>query len=331
MASPNPLIKCVQKHFPSLSRSEALDVIFRVRILNGGLTGLKIVEFLKLVRKALWEKSEEKRCNEKEKKKKSDLIRTCPICFSFLSTRASKERHMKVHSREDILKKNDEELPTIDERILENIGDKSEDIYDKSEEIGDKSDDGSDRSENISDKCEDLADKSEDITELDHLPEWRCKVCEKEYRHEVSLTRHLKEHDGIEPIPCDLCGKKCKRKYNLYAHKRKVHNAFNINFKALRNTEEHSNTCKMCGEAFASIQQFEAHIVFKVCREQVEAVKAIEEKYKCDLCDRSYKHKKSLLAHLDWKHRNKKTYECEICGVVYSHESSLVRHKKKLH
>ena len=66
MASPNPLIKCVQKHFPSLSRSEALDVIFRVRILNGGLTGLKIGEFLKLVRRALWEKSEEKRCNEKE-------------------------------------------------------------------------------------------------------------------------------------------------------------------------------------------------------------------------------------------------------------------------
>ena len=62
----------------------------------------------------------------------------------------------------------------------------------------------------------------------------------------------------------------------------------------------------MCGEAFASIQQFEAHIVFKVCREQVEAVQAIEVKYKCDLCDRSYKHKKSLVAHLNWKHRNKK-------------------------
>lgn len=326
MASPNPLIKCVQKHFPSLSRSEALDVIYQVRKLNGGeLTGLKILEFMKLVRRALWEKSEEKRCFEEEKKKKHEFIKTCPVCFSFLSSRASKERHMKVHSREDIQKKTGEELPTIDERILENIGDKSEDINEKCEQIDDKNDD------NITDKCKDIPDQSENVTGIDHLPVWRCKVCGKEYRHEVSLTRHLKEHDGIEVVPCDLCGKNFKKKYNLYAHKRKVHNAFNINFEALRNTDEHSNTCKMCGEAFASIQQFEAHIVFKVCREKIEAVKAVEEKYKCDVCSRSYKHKKSLVAHIDWKHRNKKTYECEICGAVYSHESSLIRHKKKVH
>ena len=110
---------------------------------------------------------------------------------------------------------------------------------------------------------------------------------------------------------------------------RKVHNMFNINFEALRSSQE--KTCKMCGEAFESVKQFEAHIVLKVCSEQAEDLKVVKDKYQCDLCDRAYKHKRSLIAHLDWKHRNKNVYRCEICDVVYTHRSSLERHRKKLH
>ena len=64
----------------------------------------------------------------------------------------------------------------------------------------------------------------------------------------------------------------------------------------------------MCGEAFESVKQFEAHIVLKVCSEQAEDLKVVKNKFQCDLCDRAYKHKRSLIAHLDWKHKNKNVY-----------------------
>ena len=309
MASLNPppglihLIELVQKKRPGLSFNEALDIIKRVKKLNGGLLkGLKIVKFVKLVNKAVRGKIEQDKSNFKEKKQtESRLNKTCPICFSYLSTKRAKERHMKVHIKENS-RETDDEIPTIDEEML-------------------------DFNENV-----EITDKSEDENEkVDKLPVWRCKVCGKEYSHEGSLTRHSKEHDEIKPISCNLCEVKFRRKDNWNAHMRKVHNTFNINFEALRNTEENSNTCKMCGEAFESVKQFEAHIVFKVCSEPAEDLKVIEDKYQCDLCDRAYKHKKSLIAHLDWKHRNKKTYKCEICDVVYTHRSSLERHRKKLH
>ena len=235
MASINPppglthRIKLVQKNRPGLSSNEAFDVIKRVKQLNGGLLkGLKIVKFLKLVNKAVRGQIEQDKNNHKEKKQtESKLNKTCPICFSYLSTKRAKERHIKVHFIGNTRKPDDEVL-TIDEEML-------------------------DFNENVK-----ITDESEN-EKVDKLPVWRCKVCGKEYSHEGSLTRHLKEHDEIKPISCDLCAVEFRRKDNWRAHMRKVHNTFNINFEALRSTQE--KTCKMCGEAFESVKLFEAHIV----------------------------------------------------------------------
>ena len=70
MASLNPppglthLIRLVQKKRPGLSSNEALEVIKRVKQLNGGLLkGLKIVKFLKLVNKAVRGQIEQDKIN----------------------------------------------------------------------------------------------------------------------------------------------------------------------------------------------------------------------------------------------------------------------------
>lgn len=272
MTSVNPpkgllnLIAVVRRKFSGLSLKEATKVIMRVKEMNGGLLkGLKIVEFMKFVKKAVQEQINEEKHNVKgERQKESEMNKTCPICFVVFSKPQARERHMLVHREEN--------EPTIDDEVTSTIDDAFPDI-----------------NENVDD-----LDKVAD----EHF--FECEVCGKSYSHKVSLKRHLKDHDDLKTITCDMCDLNFQRMDNLYAHKRMVHNAHKINFDALRNVPEHSLSCKMCGESFENVKKFEAHIVLKVCKGKVEISEVNgKERYQCDLCDRSYKHKKSLFAHLD--------------------------------
>lgn len=67
------------------------------------------------------------------------------------------------------------------------------------------------------------------------LMDFKCEVCGKTFRHQGSLKRHLRDHDNVKTIICNMCDLKFKRMDNLYAHKRMVHNAHKINFDVLRN------------------------------------------------------------------------------------------------
>lgn len=293
------LIAMVKKKFPGLSFQEATAIIVKVKRINGGvLKGLNVLQFMKLAGKAVKEKvNVEKHDDKEERYKDSRRSKTCPICFVIFSKRQAKERHMIVHKKE--------EEPVI----VDDVDDELSDIDVNSE--------GLDKQ------------KGDEKFVLD----FKCEVCGKAYSHQGSLKRHMmSDHGDMKTFSCDMCELKFKRKDNVYAHKRMVHNAHNINFDALQNENEHSLFCKQCGESFEHAKKFEAHIVLKVCKDKVK-ISGVDgkEKYECDLCERSYKHKKSLLAHLEWKHRSKKTYKCEECNVEYTHNSSLVRHMKKLH
>ena len=164
--------------------------------------------------------------------------------------------------------------------------------------------------------------------------EWKCVVCGKEYKHKVSLERHTKDIHGSssEGILCDMCDLKFTRRDNLYVHKRKVHNAYHMNLDAIRNSNETSLSCEMCSEHFDKPEQFEAHIAMKICQDKQNCFDINDkEKYQCHLCERSYAHKKNLVAHLSWKHREKPIFKCEVCNVTFTQKFSLVRHLKKAH
>jgi hypothetical protein len=53
----------------------------------------------------------------------------------------------------------------------------------------------------------------------------------------------------------------------------------------------------MCRVSFENWKKFEANIVRQVFKSNMEIQEDGEERYQCDLCDRSYKHKTSLFAH----------------------------------
>lgn len=54
-----------------------------------------------------------------------------------------------------------------------------------------------------------------------------CSVCDMGCDNVTQLKRHLRRHTKEKPFSCDACGKCFSQKYNMYAHKRQVHQSVN--------------------------------------------------------------------------------------------------------
>ena len=193
-----------------------------------------------------------------------------------------------------------------------------------------------------------------------------CSTCRNTFYNEANLKRHLRLHaENPLDCPCNFCGKKFTRKDNLFRHRERLHNLFNINFDAMRpDSQQLSFQCKMCRADFgASKDALENHIVWEVCKKRDNPFKVNSEgRIECDLCDKTYVemsnlkrhiHKNrssrkqrntcdkcnktyanmsSLKRHVDSVHSSgKQTFCCESCGVEFTRRTSLVRHMKVLH
>lgn len=55
-----------------------------------------------------------------------------------------------------------------------------------------------------------------------------------------------------------------------------------------------------------------------------------EKRFACDICDRNFSQKITLVQHLNC-HSNVKSYKCEECGLNFKQNSSLFKHRKQKH
>ena len=63
----------------------------------------------------------------------------------------------------------------------------------------------------------------------------QCSTCRNTFYNEANLKRHLRLHaENTLDFPCNICGKKFTRKDNLFRHRERLHNLFNINFDAMQ-------------------------------------------------------------------------------------------------
>ena len=299
MSSLSNLINFVQQKYPGLREKDSYDAIVGVKETNGGqLKGLNKSSFLKLLdefmsKKTLGDDEKQGEVETKEEKK------TCKICFRVLSSAQTVRRHSRKCKAETYFPR--DENDNNDTIEVENV----------------HQDDHS--------KDDSFANEQE--------PEFVCKVCGKIYRHKASLARHLKDHED-NLFDCDECSKRFSRKDNLYAHKRVVHNRHFLNFDAIKKFYHASKSCRKCGENLESKEEFEAHITLKICQDRSKKLELDQdEKFKCCLCDKSYKSKKNLVAHIKWKHstQEKKVFSCNICEKNFSYKCLLRRHNQKNH
>ncbi|XP_052902063.1 zinc finger protein 883-like [Anopheles moucheti] len=166
-----------------------------------------------------------------------------------------------------------------------------------------------------------------------------CKICNKMFRVDHQLLRHLTEDHSLtlELFECDQCTRKFSTEFKLRKHQYNSHRENKPLF-----------VCSHCG------QKFEKKLTLKDHETKHLGMPA----YKCDVCDKTFIHKHSLdrhaLVHSDEKHfacdfcgktfkRNttlvvhrrihtgEKPYQCEPCGLRFIDSSTLIKHRQRAH
>ncbi|KAL4221163.1 hypothetical protein ACF0H5_019422 [Mactra antiquata] len=110
-----------------------------------------------------------------------------------------------------------------------------------------------------------------------------CMTCFKGFRNKPQLTQHELVHNNVRKHVCQYCEKSFKQVCHLNQHLR-VH------------TGERPYKCDVegCGRSFAQLSNLNHHK-----KNHEDHVKRdISRQYRCDVCDRSYASKNSLITHV---------------------------------
>ena len=155
-----------------------------------------------------------------------------------------------------------------------------------------------------------------------------CRKCHRKYlpyeNHRCSIIKK------IERVPCKECGKTFGSRNNLVVHLRGVHSIIEkvvvireclFCSQKVENLSEHCYkfhknehlSCQDCDKVFSNPSKFKTHI------DMVH--KKIYSGY-CTICE---KEKLNLIKHNVQCH-NKKSYKCDHCDKVYKHEGTLKDH-----
>ncbi|XP_053623299.1 zinc finger protein OZF-like isoform X2 [Plodia interpunctella] len=144
----------------------------------------------------------------------------------------------------------------------------------------------------------------------------QCDVCQKQFRCNVEIVRHMRTHTGEKPFQCNICRKRFRRKHHLRRHL-ETHD------------EKTPLQCYICKHSFNQTSDLLTHICDGEKPRQPVISKSDKSKkrFKCNSCQYKSSHKIDFTRHVR-THTGEKPFQCNICDYRCSHKSNLVAHVK---
>lgn len=209
-----------------------------------------------------------------------------------------------IKSKQQIEKKETDNLPSLDVSTLNSIVVKEENIYDVQTE--------SNEQEYIHMYSETNPFKSEQIDEPETQPLCIPQVLHISNDINFNAKQPTQINDQSSRLECNVCGKYFMRNFDLRRHKAKIHN-------------ESGYRCALCNAVFMSKIGVEKHQL-KCIKNEKNQGNIIE--FECDYCNIKCKKKFNLVMHMQSKHNpDAKTFKCKYCKKVIWKTSEIQRHR----
>ncbi|XP_049290960.1 gastrula zinc finger protein XlCGF57.1-like [Anopheles funestus] len=171
--------------------------------------------------------------------------------------------------------------------------------------------------------------------------ELKCNLCDQKFRSQNRLDGHLREHQGLKPALCKICGKdfadwKNLKRHNIDKHLKLNQGLFKCDFEGCslsystgKGLNAHKKKhdpkyvkpvakkciCETCGNTFSSKGALKKH----------SYIHTGGMPFHCEQCNKSYPTSYKLKVHM-MRHQGIKNYECSYCGLKKTTADELKLH-----
>ena len=164
---------------------------------------------------------------------------------------------------------------------------------------------------------------------------FQCDQCDKDFTQKVSLSIHLRTHDGTaKRFSCQICDQQFTRKSSLKTHTLEIH-------------EKKAIPCDQCFELFGSVNMLNQHkrnehvsincgqcnqkVMLGTFARHIKLMHKITEKFNCHICEYVANRKGNLKRHIEQTHDKKKNWICKACPYSCYEKANFVRHWELIH
>merc|ERR1711874_686916 len=155
------------------------------------------------------------------------------------------------------------------------------------------------------------------------MGELKCDKCDKTFKTQHSLDRHMRSHLGIKTSSCTVCGKTFVDSTRL-----KQHMWIHAGYKAFK--------CEICEKEF----RHKSHLKSHISSFHPELKEKEGENYQCNLCEKSFPYQYKLNYHMTWhaaqevsgivkpKIEKSTFFLCSICQEQFESLDDLTAHAR---